>query len=222
MLESNVVPLKERTANPGPLGLFGFGLSTVLLNLHSSGFFDMNSMILAMGLCYGGAAQVVVGIMEYKNNNTFGTTASLSYGFFWLSFVTLDLLPRFTDSKLAPDHVAMAAYYVLWGLFTLGLFIATLRMTRALQVVFGTLALLFFLLAAGEYFELGDSFNHLTGYEGILCGLSAFYAAIAQILNEVFEETTLPMAVVRSRRIENRRDFPGHAAQPVPPVVPRS
>jgi hypothetical protein len=197
MSEPTVVHLRDTTANPAPLGLFGFGMTTVLLNLHNSGLFAMNAMILAMGICYGGAAQVIAGIMEYKKSNTFGTTAFISYGFFWLSLVVIILMPQFTSPSLAPDHVAMAAYLAMWGLFTLGLFIATLRMSRALQVIFFTLTLLFFLLAFGHYTNAGDAFNHFTGYEGILCGFSACYAGLAQILNEAYGKTVLPLGVTR-------------------------
>jgi succinate-acetate transporter protein len=198
MSEPTVVHLRDTTANPAPLGLFGFGMTTVLLNLHNSGLFAMNAMILAMGICYGGAAQVIAGIMEYKKNNTFGTTAFISFGFFWLSLVVIVLMPQFTSPSLAPDHIAMAAYLAMWGLFTLGLFIATLRMSRTLQVVFFTLTLLFFLLAIGDYTNAGDAFRHFTGYEGILCGFSACYAGLAQILNEAYGKTVLPLGVTRN------------------------
>jgi uncharacterized protein len=194
--ESTAIQIKDTTANPAPLGLFGFGMTTIVLNLHNSGMFPMNSMILAMGICYGGAAQVIAGIMEWKKNNTFGTTAFISYGFFWLSLVTLVLLPKI-DPKLAPTEAAMAAYLAIWGLFTFGLFIGTFRLSCALQVVFGTLTLLFFLLAFGEAVEVSPAFKHFTGYEGTLCGLSAFYTGMAQILNEVFGKTVLPLGLVK-------------------------
>ncbi len=96
MPEPTMTQLKDTTANPAPLGLLGFGMTTVLLNLHNAGFFELNSMILAMGICYGGAAQVIAGIMEWKKNNTFGATAFTSYGFFWLSLVALIVLPKLT------------------------------------------------------------------------------------------------------------------------------
>src|SRR6185437_3924072 len=105
------------------------------------------------GLCYGGAAQIIAGIMEWKKNNTFGTTAFISYGFFWVSLVVLVLLPKL-DPTLKSDDAAMAAYLAIWGLFTLGLFIGTLRANRALQVIFGTLVILFFMLAAKHQFKL--------------------------------------------------------------------
>ena len=80
--------LLDTTANPAPLGLLGFGMTTVLLNMHNAGFFALGSMILAMGIFYGGLAQIVAGIMEWKKNNTFGATAFFSYGCFWLSLVS--------------------------------------------------------------------------------------------------------------------------------------
>ena len=86
--------IKDTTANPAPLGLLGFGLTTVLLNLHNAGYYELNSMILAMGIFYGGLAQIIVGIMEWKKNNTFGTTAFTSYGLFWLTLVGLLFLPK--------------------------------------------------------------------------------------------------------------------------------
>ena len=94
MIPTTPVPVKEGTANPAPLGLCAFGMTTVLLNLHNSGVFELNSMILAMGIFYGGLAQVVAGIIEAKKNNTFGLTAFTSYGFFWLSLVALIVRPK--------------------------------------------------------------------------------------------------------------------------------
>jgi hypothetical protein len=194
--ESTAIQIKDTTANPAPLGLFAFGMTTVLLNLANAGFFPVNSMILAMGIFYGGSAQVIAGIMEWKKNNTFGTTAFTSYGFFWLSLVALILLPKI-DPALKTTAPGMAAYLAVWGLFTLGLFIGTLRLSCALQVVFGTLTLLFFLLALGEATEVSEGFKHFTGYEGILCGLSACYAGIAQVLNEIYGKTVLPLGIVK-------------------------
>ena len=94
MNEPNLTQIKDTTANPAPLGLLGFGMTTVLLNLHNAGFFELNSMILAMGICYGGLAQVIAGSMEWKKGNTFAATAFISYGLFWLSLVTLIILPK--------------------------------------------------------------------------------------------------------------------------------
>src|SRR3954454_12636514 len=202
MSQTTAVALKDTTANPAPLGLLAFGMTTVLLNLHNAGFFELNSMILAMGLCYGGLAQVIAGIMEWKKGNTFATTAFVSYGFFWLSLVALLLLPA-TGASKAPDATAMAAYLGMWGLFTAGLFVGTLKISRALQVVFATLVVLFFLLAIGDYTAAGPAFRHFTGLEGIVCGAAAIYTGLAQVLNELFGRTVLGIGPVG--RVEAKR-----------------
>ena len=196
MTDGNTLSLRDTTANPAPLGLFGFGMTTVLLNVHNAGFYPMNGMILGMGIFYGGAAQLLAGVLEWRKGNTFGTTAFASYGAFWLSLVALVLLPKL-DPKLALTDPGWIAYLILWGLFTAGLFVATLRLSVALQVVFGTLTVLFFMLAIGHTTAVGDGFRHLTGYEGILCGGSAIYAGMAQVLNEVYGRTVLPLGPVR-------------------------
>jgi succinate-acetate transporter protein len=189
-----VTASKEGIANPAPLGLCAFGTTTVLLNLHNAGFFEMNSMILAMGIFYGGVAQVIAGVIEAKKNNTFGLTAFTSYGLFWLSLVALIVLPKL-GWVTAPSEAAMVAYLIIWGLFTLLLFFGTLKLNRALQFVFATLTLLFFLLALGDY--TGNSaLKHFTGYEGILCGASAIYTGVAGLLNEMFGKTVLPIGNV--------------------------
>jgi succinate-acetate transporter protein len=193
-MSNSTPPVPDTTANPAPLGLLGFGMTTILLNLHNAGFYPLNSMILAMGLCYGGAAQVVAGIMEWKKGNTFAATAFLSYGFFWFSLVTLLLLPKL-GLATAADETAMGAYLALWGLFTFMMFIGTLRLHVAGQIVFGSLTLLFILLAVGELTQVSSGFKQATGYEGIFCGLSAMYAGIAQVINEVFAKTVLPLGL---------------------------
>jgi uncharacterized protein len=184
---------KPGIGNPAPLGLCAFGMTTVLLNLHNAGFFEMNSMILAMGIFYGGLAQVIAGVIEAKKNNTFGLTAFTSYGFFWLSLVGLIVIPKFGWAPKASDS-AMCAYLALWGLFTLCLFFGTLRLNRALQFVFATLTILFILLAA-EHAGY-ESVGKFAGYEGIICGLSAIYAGIANVLNEVYGKVVLPLGQV--------------------------
>jgi len=191
--QTNVVTatIKDLTANPAPLGLLGFGMTTVLLNIHNAGFMGMNSMILAMGIFYGGIAQVIAGIMEWKKNNTFGTTAFTSYGLFWLSLVGLILMPKMGIADAAKPQ-AMAAYLFMWGLFTLFMFIGTLRISRALQFVFLSLTILFFLLAAGD-FTGAEAITRLAGYEGIICGFSAIYAALAQVLNELYGKEMFPL-----------------------------
>lgn len=192
--EKSVCELKDTTANPAPLGLLGFGMTTVLLNLHNAGFYELSSMILAMGICYGGLAQVIAGIMEWKKKNTFGTTAFCSYGLFWLSLVVLVLLPK-TGWIEATSKPAMGAYLFIWGVFTFVMFIGTLRLNRALQFVFLSLAILFWLLAIGDW-SGNASITKLAGYEGIICGVSAMYAGLAQVLNECYGKTILPLCPV--------------------------
>ncbi len=196
-MEQNVQTFKQvdTSSNPAPLGLMAFGMTTVLLNFHNAGFFGLGSMILAMGIFYGGSAQVIAGIMEWKKGNTFGTIAFTSYGFFWLSLVGLVIMPKMGLIGGA-SQMAMVAYLALWGLFTFGLYLGTLRINRALQVVFLTLVILFFLLAYGELTG-NATIKHIAGYEGILCGLSAMYASIAQVLNEVYGKVVLPIGPVK-------------------------
>ncbi len=189
--EMPIIRQNDITANPAPLGLMGFGMTTVLLNLHNAGIFELGSMILAMGIFYGGLAQVFAGIMEWKKGNTFGTTAFTSYGFFWLSLVALIIMPKM-GLTTAPENLAMVAYLLMWGIFTAVLFIGTLKLNRALQFVFASLTLLFFLLALGD-FTNSIIIKHIAGYEGIICGFSAIYAALAQVLNEVYGKTILPI-----------------------------
>jgi succinate-acetate transporter protein len=186
--------ISDTTANPAPLGLLGFGMTTVLLNLHNAGLYPLDTMILAMGIFYGGLAQILAGIMEWKKGNTFGTTAFTSYGLFWLTLVGLLVFPKY--GWAAPGNGAMAAYLFIWGLFTALMFIGTLKLNRALQFVFASLALLFFLLALGDLTD-NPAIKAIAGYEGIICGLSAVYTAIAQILNEVYGRTILPICPVK-------------------------
>ena len=195
-MNESITQIKDTTANPAPLGLLGFGMTTVLLNLHNAGFYELNSMVLAMGICYGGAAQIIAGAMEWRKGNTFATTAFVSYGLFWLSLVTLIVLAKLGWS-VPSDEKSMAAYLAMWGLFTAVMFVGTLRLNRGLQVVFGTLAILFFLLAYGDYTNASAGFKHFTGYEGIFCGFSAIYTGLAQVLNELFDKTVLPLAPVK-------------------------
>ncbi len=181
----------SKLANPAPLGLLGFGLTTVLLNLVNAGAFPLDTMILAMGIAYGGVAQIIVGAMEYKKGNTFGTVAFTSYGLFWWSFVLLLILPKFTGFA-APSAASLAAYFIMWGIFTFAMFFGTLKANRALQLVFGSLTVLFIILAITQYAK-STTFTHITGIEGIICGLSAVYLGVAEVLNESHKKTVLPI-----------------------------
>ena len=184
------IEIHDETANPAPLGLLGFGMTTVLLNLHNSGLYAMDTMILAMGIFYGGIAQVIAGTMEWKKNNTFGTTAFISYGFFWLTLVGLIVLPKL--GLEAPDKNAMGFFLLMWGIFTFVMFFGTLKLNCALRFVFLSLTILFFMLAISDF--IGSALlKQIAGIEGIICGLSAIYAGLAQVINELYKRTVLPL-----------------------------
>jgi hypothetical protein len=185
--------MSEKLANPAPLGLLGFGMTTVLLNLHNAGLFPLDSMILAMGIAYGGLAQVIAGIMEYRKGNTFGTVAFNSYGLFWWSLVALILMPKFLNVN-PYIGVSIASYFFMWGLFTFVMFFGTLKANRTLQFVFMSLAILFFLLTIRDGFGLTTGiYPQLVGVEGVICGFSAIYLALAEVLNEVHGKSVLPI-----------------------------
>ena len=188
----NEVTIKDTTGNPAPLGLVAFGMTTVLLNLSNAGLFALGSMILGMGIFYGGLAQIIAGIMEWKKGNTFGTTAFTSYGLFWMSFVALVILPGMGIGVAEPKVGGVVAYLVMWGIFTGLMFIGTLKANRAIQTVFLSLTVLFFLLGIGA--ALGSAvITIIAGYEGIFCGFSAIYTGIAEVLNESLGKTVLPL-----------------------------
>lgn len=188
------VKLADLSANPAPLGLLGFGATTVLLNMHNAGMFALGSAILAMGVFYGGMAQIFAGWMEWKKGNTFGAVAFTSYGLFWETLVLLILMPAWGWTE-ATTPGGMAAYLWIWGLFTFFMWFGTFKSPRALQVVFLTLWILFLLLGLGEVVggSAGETITKIAGWEGIVCGLSAIYTAAAQVLNEVFDRTVLPV-----------------------------
>ena len=189
--------MQDKFSNPAPLGLTAFGMTTVLLNFHNAGFYGLDSMILAMGLFYGGTAQVIAGILEFRKGNTFGTTAFCSYGLFWLTLVFLLLFPAL-GWGMKPSSGSMAAYLFMWGLFTGLMFLGTLKMNRGLQVIFFSLTILFWILSLGDI--TGNVIiTRIAGYEGIFCGLSAIYVAIAEVLNEVYGRIILPIGPVAVR-----------------------
>ena len=177
-------------ANPAPLGLLGFGKTTVLLNLHNASIIPLSGVILAMGLCLGGAAQIVAGIMEFKKNNTFGATAFTAYGFFWWSLVLIWVNPFEGITKA--DETSMGFYLLLWGVFTAFMFIGTLRHNRATQVVFLSLTVLFLLLSIAD-FTGSTTLKLVAGWVGIICGLSAIYNSLAQVVNNEFKKQVFPL-----------------------------
>jgi succinate-acetate transporter protein len=152
-------------------------------------------MILAMGIFYGGIAQLFAGYMEWKKGNTFGTTAFTSYGLFWFSLVGLIVFPAMGWGA-APSDTAMGSYLLMWGIFTGMMFFGTLKANRAIQFVFLSLTILFFLLAIADATG-SQTLKTIAGIEGIICGFSAIYTAIAEILNEAYGRTVLPLGPVQ-------------------------
>lgn len=185
---------QDKSANPAPLGLFGFGLTTILLNLHNAGFYELDSMVLSMGIFYGGLAQVVAGLLESKKNSTFGLTAFTSYGFFWISFAGIIIGPRMGWMEQASLN-GLISYLIIWGIFSGLLFIGTFKISIALQLVFGSLTILFFLLALGN-FSGNLILKKFAAYEGILCGSLAIYTGFGILLNEVYGKSILPLGIV--------------------------
>ena len=181
-------------ANPAPLGLMGFGMTTILLNLANVGLFGISSIIVAMGIFYGGLAQIIAGAMEFRKGNTFGTLAFTSYGLFWLSLVFV-IISSVERPAVTPDNTAWAAYLFIWGLFTLMMFFGTLKTSRALQTVFLSLAILFFLLTAAHFIP---QMQLIAGIEGVFCGFTAFYLSLAEILNEANKRTILPIGQMKT------------------------
>jgi len=186
---------EENLANPAPLGLMGFGMTTVLLNLHNAGLWGVGSAILAMGLFYGGMAQIIAGILEFKKGNTFGTTAFISFGHFWLTLVFLWIAPKLGWWE-GPTEGALAAYLFMWGLFTLFMFVATLKLNRAVQFIFGSLVILFWLLALRHATGIAV-IGKVAGVEGIICGASAIYLAMAEVINEYYGKVIMPIGPMR-------------------------
>lgn len=183
--------LTDNTANPAPLGLCAFGTTTILLSIHNAGVTALSSPIIAMALIYGGIAQLIVGIMEWKKNNSFGMLTFGSFGCFWISFAVLLMLPALGLAK-APTPVELAVFLSIWGIFALGLFICTLKMHRLLQVTLATVVILVILLVAAQLTGSSLILN-LGGVAGIIAGALALYMGLGQVINEIFGSRVLPV-----------------------------
>jgi hypothetical protein len=197
--QSKITQVKslDMTANPAALGLTALGVTTVLLNLSNAGYFGLNSMIFAMGIFYGGLGQVIAAVMEWRKGDTFGTTAFMSFGLFWLTLVALLVLPKLGLAD-APSSGALEAYFAMWGLFTLIMFVGSLKANRAMPVVLGLLTILFFLLAWAQFtgnatVTGSTTITQIAGYEGILTGFAAVYAGLVQVLKEMWKRTVTPI-----------------------------
>ena len=173
----------------------GFGMTTILLSLSNAGYFVLGAAILTMGLFFGGAAQIIAGIMEYKKGNTFGMTVFCSFGFFWIVVISTVLAPKIGLAN-AEGAQAMAWLFFLWGVYVVYLTIGTLRTNLLMQFTFTALAIVLFLLSAADAFGNSD-IKVLAGYLGILAGAGAVYMAASHILLETLGKNVLPLFPVK-------------------------
>ena len=181
----------NKTINPGPLGLLGFGMTTILLNLHNAGIIPLSLVIVAMGLALGGVVQIIAGLLAFKGGNNFQGYAFVAYGFFWISLVMIWTLK--TDyPEMAADLTSMGYYLLVWGVFTLFMTIGTITHNTSTKLTFSSLTLLFFLLAIAD-FTGSELIKHIAGYVGIVCGLIAFYGAVGQIVNQELNKNIFPL-----------------------------
>ena len=181
---------KHTPANPAPLGFIAVGLTIVFYSLYVAGFYGLNSMVLTLGIVYGGITLLIVSAMEFKNGNTFGTVAFGLYGIYWISDILILIFAKL-GWGIAPDINSIATFYFIWGLFTVGIFIGTLKLSRIVQFFFLTLALLFFLLTAWVLTS-SNTIALLAGILGVICGASGVYIGLAEILNDLYDSKMLP------------------------------
>jgi uncharacterized protein len=179
-------------ADPGPLGLAGFAATTFVLSFVNAKIVnaDVGAVVLPLALFYGGLIQLLAGLLEYRRGNTFGTTAFSTYGAFWMAYAFFVWL----FAKDAGTHVGQAAgmFLLVFGIVTLYLTIAALRVSGAVLVVFILLTITFFVLSIGA-FNGSDSITKIGGYVGILTAVAAFYASAAVVVNETWKRVVLPV-----------------------------
>lgn len=192
---AGIVEVTERICNPAPLGLAAFGLTTLVLNAFNAGLVDKGSegLVWPLGIFFGGLAQFAAGMWEAKKANTFGFTAFGSFGAFWM-FLGLTKILQSTGAIEAVQPEGASLFLVCWGLFTAYMTVGTLKISRALQAVFVTLTILFFLLAIGAHDE---TWEKIAGWEGMICGGTALYASFAIVVNETWGRQVLPLGAVK-------------------------
>jgi succinate-acetate transporter protein len=180
-------------ADPGPLGLAGFALTTFILSMFNAGLVShaAEPVVLGVALAYGGIAQLLAGMWEFRTGNTFGAVAFTSFGAFWISFWAL---VTFGVGEIPPEHVgaALGLYLIAWGIFTAYMFIASLRTTAAIALVFGLLVVTFFLLGIGNANESTGTVE-IGGWFGLATAAAAWYASFAAVTNSTFGRTVLPV-----------------------------
>lgn len=185
MADCNCAPTKN--ANPAPLGLLGFGMTTVLLSLHNAGITPLDNVVLAMGAFCGGLAQLIAGIMDYRNGNTFGMVAFTMYGVFWMTFVAINT----GIFGMGSEGKTVGAYCLVWGIMTLFMFLGTLKGRISSKFVFLTLTVTFLLLAVADIGGF-ETVKTVAGVVGLICGSAAVYSAAAEVLEEQHGEEVLP------------------------------
>lgn len=183
-------------ANPAPLGLSAFALTTFVLSAWNAGFFSAPFIVIGLALFYGGTVQIIAGVQEFRAGNTFGATAFCSYGGFWLA-VGVIFTPTFDVIALSGKTFGTALGFFLlgWTIFTAVMFLGTLRANMALIAVFALLFLTFLALTIGA-FNGSTSFNNIGGYLGIVTALAAWYTALANILNSSKSAFKLPVGPI--------------------------
>ncbi|MBE0596560.1 MAG: acetate uptake transporter [Desulfuromonadales bacterium] len=180
---------------PSSLGLLVLGLTMLLLNLNGAGLFPLSTLVLGLAIMYGGVAQVLVGLLEWRHDNAFGCAAFTSLGLFWLSKIAMVVLPR-TGFGQAPQASVMVTYLAMWGVFTFLLFLVTFKLNRGLQLIFGALSSHLLLQAVG--FAGGGPIFHLVAAGiGIVAGVTAIYTAVTQGFSHAFTRSTAPLDEAR-------------------------
>jgi len=180
-------------ADPGPLGLAAFALTTFILSMFNADLVGSGGepVVFGVALAYGGLAQFAAGMWEFRTGNTFGAVAFTSYGAFWLSFwAFVEFFEK--DVPAADAGHAVGLYLIAWGIFTLYMFVASLRTTAAIATVFALLTLTFFALGIGNAGG-HDSIVHLGGWIGLATAAAAWYASFAAVTNSTFKRTVLPV-----------------------------
>ncbi len=191
---------EAKPANPAPLGLAGFGLTTVVLSVINAGLVSSDAVtaVVPLAFAYGGVAQIIAGILEYANGNTFGTVAFTSYGLFWWWFALLNWTIGGGLIK-APSAAGVGLTLLLWGIFTFYMWIASFRLNRGVWSVFLLLWITFILLALGDLGG-GPSWRTLGGWVGLVTGLDALYVSFAEVTNATFGRTVVPLGSPMARR----------------------
>jgi succinate-acetate transporter protein len=189
-----------KLANPAPLGLTGFALTTWMLSLVNAGYYSGTSvpLVLATAFAFGGTAQFFAGLMEMPRGNTFGFVAFCSYGAFWWTFALF--VEFFGPANVPAGFVGW--WLAAWGMFSLAMFIGSLALNRALQAIFFVLVVTFFLLAGADLFGI-PALKMAGGYMGLLTALLAFYLAAAEIINETHGHTVLPVGAPAAKPVSS-------------------